>query len=85
MSKLNWNTFLFLVMLYGAIAIVLSFMVDNIGGHVLQASLSFTGATSGPILGVFIMGIIFPFANATVSLYVSAPVLFANFDLTNHS
>ena len=55
-------------MLYGAAAIMVSFVADKIGGHVLQASLSFTGATSGPILGVFLMGCIFPFANATVSM-----------------
>ncbi len=57
----------FAVVVYGAIAIGMSFLTDGIGGHVLQASLSFTGATSGPILGMFIMGALFPFANAVAS------------------
>lgn len=66
-------------MVYGAVAIVVSFMADKIGGHVLQVSLSFTGATSGPILGVFIMGAIFPFANACVSVYACISVTLSSY------
>ncbi len=46
---------------------IVSFMTDGIGTHVLQASLSFTGATTGPVLGIFLLGALFPFANSTVS------------------
>ncbi len=48
---------------------IVSFMTDGIGTHVLQASLSFTGATTGPVLGIFLLGALFPFANSTVSYW----------------
>ncbi|ESN96363.1 hypothetical protein HELRODRAFT_189216 [Helobdella robusta] len=53
-----------LVALYGLCALGIAFLAQLVGQHVLQASLSFSGATMGPSLGMFLLGGIFPFANA---------------------
>jgi len=52
-----------LVLIYGAVAIGMGFMAATLGGTVLQASLSFTGASGGPLLGLFLLGGLFPCAN----------------------
>ena len=52
-------------MLYGVLAVGLAFMVSKFGG-VLQASLAINGALSGPVLGVFSLGLFVPFANGKV-------------------
>jgi len=52
-----------LVVIYGGVAIMMAFISANMGGTVLQASLSFTGASGGPLLGLFILGAFFPCAN----------------------
>ncbi|XP_071098413.1 sodium-coupled monocarboxylate transporter 1-like isoform X1 [Haliotis cracherodii] len=52
-----------LVLFFGGAGIGMSFMAMNLGGTVLQASLSFTGAASGPLLGMFALGAFFPWAN----------------------
>lgn len=52
-----------LVVIYGFGGIGMAFMARNLGGTVLQASLSFTGAAGGPLLGLFLLGGIFPCAN----------------------
>ncbi|XP_037080771.1 sodium-coupled monocarboxylate transporter 1-like, partial [Pollicipes pollicipes] len=48
--------------LYGCLAVGMAFMASQLGG-VLQASLSITGAVSGPVHGVFMLGIFVPFSN----------------------
>ncbi|KAK2167768.1 hypothetical protein LSH36_24g06030 [Paralvinella palmiformis] len=53
-----------LVCCYGALAMSISFLADGLGDNVLWASISFTGATSGPSLGMFLLGAFFPRANA---------------------
>ncbi|KAI0210157.1 Sodium-coupled monocarboxylate transporter 1 [Lamellibrachia satsuma] len=53
-----------LVVCYGAIGLLAALLADRLGGHVLQASISFTGALAGPIFGMFLLGAIFPSANA---------------------
>lgn len=53
-----------LVICYGTIGLLVSLLADRLGGHVLQASISFTGALAGPVLGMFLLGAIFPSANA---------------------
>ncbi|KAK3094561.1 hypothetical protein FSP39_003422 [Pinctada imbricata] len=67
-SKKTWITRL-LVALYGGAGIGMSFVAMNLGGTVLQASLSFTGAASGPLLGIFLLGALFPWANYIVSMF----------------
>ncbi|XP_037080770.1 sodium-coupled monocarboxylate transporter 1-like [Pollicipes pollicipes] len=57
----SWTTRL-ISLLYGCLAIGLAFMVSQLGG-VLQAALAINGALSGPILGVFCLGIFVPFSN----------------------
>ncbi|XP_052220142.1 sodium-coupled monocarboxylate transporter 1-like isoform X1 [Dreissena polymorpha] len=52
-----------LVLVYGAAGVGFAFIAQNFGGTVLQASLSFTGAASGPLLGIFLLGGFFPWAN----------------------
>ncbi|KAF0307766.1 Sodium-coupled monocarboxylate transporter 1 [Amphibalanus amphitrite] len=49
-------------LLYGVMAVGLAFLVSKFGG-VLQASLAINGALSGPVLGVFSLGLFIPFAN----------------------
>ncbi|XP_067654098.1 sodium-coupled monocarboxylate transporter 1-like [Haliotis asinina] len=52
-----------LVLFFGAAGIGVSFMTMHLGGTILQVCLSFTGAAAGPILGMFILGAFFPWAN----------------------
>ncbi|XP_076438939.1 sodium-coupled monocarboxylate transporter 1-like [Babylonia areolata] len=52
-----------LVLIFGGAGIGMAFMAQGLGGTVLQASLSFTGAASGPVLGLFLLGGVFPWAN----------------------
>ncbi|XP_064647860.1 sodium-coupled monocarboxylate transporter 1-like [Lineus longissimus] len=47
---------------YGVLCLCLTFLVANMGG-VLQAALALFGIVGGPILGIFILGMIFPWAN----------------------
>lgn len=58
----TWVTKL-LVLIFGGAGIGMAFMAQGLGGTVLQASLSFTGAASGPVLGLFLLGGLFPWAN----------------------
>ncbi|ELU11741.1 hypothetical protein CAPTEDRAFT_112687 [Capitella teleta] len=60
-----------LVIMYGGIAMVLAYLANNLGGHVLQLSLSVSGATVGPSLGMFLLGALFPCANA-IGAFVGA-------------
>ncbi|RWS27382.1 sodium-coupled monocarboxylate transporter 1-like protein 1 [Leptotrombidium deliense] len=49
---------------YGLLAIGMAFMVGQIGS-VLQAAISLSGALVGPLFGVYLLGILCSFANAT--------------------
>ncbi|KAK3580515.1 hypothetical protein CHS0354_009467 [Potamilus streckersoni] len=61
-SYKTWVTRI-LVLVYGAAGVGFAFMAQTLGGTVLQASLSFTGAASGPVLGIFLLAGVFPWAN----------------------
>lgn len=52
-----------LVLIFGAAGVGFGFIARKFGGTVLQASLSFTGASGGPMTGLFILGAFFPMAN----------------------
>ncbi|XP_046360175.2 sodium-dependent multivitamin transporter-like [Haliotis rufescens] len=67
-----------IVLLSGAVMIVLAFMVSQMG-TVLQASYSVYAIFNGPIFGVFVLGMIFPWANnigAIVGFFVSTLFMF---------
>ncbi|XP_071106912.1 sodium-dependent multivitamin transporter-like [Haliotis cracherodii] len=67
-----------IVLLSGAVMIVLAFMVSQMG-TVLQASYSVYAIINGPIFGVFVLGMIFPWANnigAIVGFCVSTLFMF---------
>ena len=44
-----------------------SFLVLAVGGNIIQISLSFFGATIGPIFGLFVLGALIPQANWKVN------------------
>ncbi|CAD5121146.1 DgyrCDS9681 [Dimorphilus gyrociliatus] len=52
-----------LVGVFGIIAVGMAFMAQTLGGHVLQASQSFVSGVAGPLLGMFLLGGLIPFAN----------------------
>ncbi|OWF47261.1 sodium-coupled monocarboxylate transporter 1-like isoform X2 [Mizuhopecten yessoensis] len=52
-----------IVFVYGAVGIMVTFIVKNLKGTVLQASLSFMGAASGSLNGIVILGAFFPCCN----------------------
>ena len=52
--------------LFGLTCFALAFLAANVK-TILEASIAFVGSITGPILGVFTLGIFFPRANAIVS------------------
>lgn len=52
-----------IVFLYGALGVGMTFLVRNLKGTVLQASLSFMGSASGALNGIVILGAFFPCCN----------------------
>ncbi|XP_059479015.1 sodium-coupled monocarboxylate transporter 1-like [Neocloeon triangulifer] len=62
--------------LLGFISVGLVYVVENLGG-VLQSILSLNGVTSGPMLGLFVLGMFFPSANSKGALAGSLISLFA--------
>ncbi|KAK7096189.1 hypothetical protein V1264_005513 [Littorina saxatilis] len=60
--QITWVTKL-LVLIFGGAGIGVAFIVSGLEGTVLQASLSFNSAANGPLLGLFLLGGLFPWAN----------------------
>ncbi|CAG5134775.1 unnamed protein product, partial [Candidula unifasciata] len=67
-----------LAVAYGCVGVGLAFLVKELGGTVLQASLTLNGATGAPLVGLFILGSCFTSANwqwsnlgSRVSLWLS--------------
>lgn len=52
---------------YGMAAIAMAFVVSQINS-ILEAAISIAGALVGPMFGLFLCGILVPFANSFVSL-----------------
>ncbi|XP_025831515.1 sodium-coupled monocarboxylate transporter 2-like isoform X2 [Agrilus planipennis] len=81
-EKTASNILKLIVIIAGIICSALVFVVDKLGA-VLQVAMSFHGLTSGIHLGIFILGMLFPSANATgtiwgaiVSLILTATITF---------
>ncbi|KAH9489387.1 Sodium-coupled monocarboxylate transporter 1 [Bulinus truncatus] len=52
------------VFIYGVLAVGFSLIVERMEGTVLQVSIGLSGAASGPMVGMFILGAFFPWANS---------------------
>ncbi|XP_014678919.1 PREDICTED: sodium-dependent multivitamin transporter-like, partial [Priapulus caudatus] len=50
-------------MLYGCISLGLAFIISGAEG-VVQVSILVNGTVGGPLLGVFLLGMLFPWSNA---------------------
>ena len=46
----------------------MSYLVLEVGGNLVQLSMSFVGAAFGPVTGVFFLGALVPFANWKVRI-----------------
>ncbi|CAG5123792.1 unnamed protein product, partial [Candidula unifasciata] len=59
----------FTVCVYGALIIGLAYLAREMPGPVTQTTYTALGATSGPLVGVFILGATFPQANAVGTMF----------------
>lgn len=60
------NILKLIVVIIGVIATSLVLVVEHLGG-ILPLSIAVSGVTSGPLLGLFALGMLFPSANSKVS------------------
>nr|XP_002121367.1 sodium-coupled monocarboxylate transporter 1 isoform X2 [Ciona intestinalis] len=51
------------VIIYGGLCIAMAYLASQLGG-VLEAALSILGLVGGPLVGLFTLGMMFPFANS---------------------
>ncbi|CAL8297539.1 unnamed protein product [Arctogadus glacialis] len=56
-----------LAMSYGLLCLAMAYFTHLMGESVLQVALKIFGIVGGPLLGVFSLGMFFPWANSTVS------------------
>ncbi|KAF5288204.1 hypothetical protein FQA39_LY03972 [Lamprigera yunnana] len=78
------NILKLLVLIFGGISVVLALLVEKIGGIFAFATAA-QGISGGPLLGLFILGMFFPCANAkgsliggTVALIINGWLIFGN-------
>ena len=57
-------------LLFGLIAIGLAYLSPLFEGVLVQLTFSTVGSLGGPLLGMFVLGIFFPFTNSIVSIYI---------------
>ncbi|EFA00982.1 sodium-coupled monocarboxylate transporter 1 [Tribolium castaneum] len=71
-----------LVVITGVVCTVLVFVIEHLGG-ILALAISLAGVTSGPLLGMFTLGVLFPKASSKGSLYGAIiALLFASWIVT---
>lgn len=68
------------VIIAGILAVLLVYVVENLGA-VLQLSMSIPPAIGGPMLGVFIIGIMLPWIGARATLYATICSCFVTFSI----
>jgi hypothetical protein len=56
------------VVFYGVLIVGMAFVTPHMGDSVIQLSLSIVGTLGGPVLAMFVLGILCPFVNAWVSM-----------------
>ncbi|KAL5006471.1 hypothetical protein ScPMuIL_015277 [Solemya velum] len=52
-----------LAVMFGVLGVAMAFVVERLGGTVLQISLTLNGAAGAPLVGIFILGVFFVSAN----------------------
>jgi len=52
----------------GVVSVALVFVVEQMGSHVMQLSMTVGSIVQGPLLGIFVMGLLCPSINSKVSL-----------------
>uniref|UniRef100_A0AAG5CYA8 Sodium/solute symporter n=1 Tax=Anopheles atroparvus TaxID=41427 RepID=A0AAG5CYA8_ANOAO len=56
------------VLVYGALSVLLSIAVEHMG-TVMQLTMTLSSASGAPLFGLFVMGVLMPWVNATGALY----------------
>ena len=51
------------IVLTGAICLLIAFVISELGATILQAAIILFGVLGGPLLGLFMLGVLFPWAN----------------------
>lgn len=57
------------VLLFGTISVIFIYIVEHLGA-VMQLTMTLSSTAGGPLFGLFVMGILMPWVNATVTVYV---------------
>lgn len=58
------------VVILGVVCVGLVFVVEKAGTHVLELTITMSAIHSGPSLGIFSIGILLPWVNAKVTLFI---------------
>lgn len=73
-EKTASNVLKLIVIISGVVFTVLVYVVEHLGG-IFPLSLSFASVTSGPVWGLFTLGMMFPKVHAKVSVYSSLKMI----------